>query len=343
MRREAEAGTVKEGHAVQDSSKGVKQKYKVDFMDILKKLITGEMQVRTSERNHEDLQGKGKPETYMALFRQNTGSYFAFWAGDLIEEGSEVVREPCHDLESFYWVFIWAVLRRIDCYREDGQTNDALYLHFFRYARNSTTLARKLKFDWLINAYELIVPDDDHLTTALRKLDWLVAFRQRTAWNPEGRLLTYHEVLTIFEEALGERDLQTTSPKTDSPLGSPDPFPANASATNSDLRTSCQDSPEGNGTSGPAPHYESASANSDLPCTSGVDIEASGPGRKRPRDVADLHSIEDDRSAKRPKPEETPMTPPQRLPETISSPNDVVISQGQLCPDGSKAPLLALG
>ena len=112
-----------------------------------------------------------------------------------------VTHRPHHDIESFYWVLLWMVLRHSD--HSEGQE---LYEHVF-----SATHGSKLKLSWVLTVEgepgcPLVIADDEPLTELMQRLKDLVSeqvIRSRVP-GTHAPVLTYDAVVKVFDAALAE-------------------------------------------------------------------------------------------------------------------------------------------
>ncbi|KAH9940653.1 hypothetical protein B0H21DRAFT_893563 [Amylocystis lapponica] len=114
-----------------------------------------------------------------------------------LRPGENVVHLVQHDLESFYWVLMWIVLRHTRHKHPLGA--DACQRLFDQGDEFSCRLAKEV---WL-NRDRLVVTDNGPLTDLIGILTDLVArTHPRDSKNP--RLLDYDSVLHVFEKLLQE-------------------------------------------------------------------------------------------------------------------------------------------
>ncbi|PCH38927.1 hypothetical protein WOLCODRAFT_158462 [Wolfiporia cocos MD-104 SS10] len=107
--------------------------------------------------------------------------------------------QVCHDLESFYWLLIWVVLRHTKHSDEDEDLACSVL-----FDANTEAAARTLKSGFLVSN-SLSVEGNQPLSWLLDKLRWLVFdanFGGIRAEGPARRTLTYESVLGVFKEAL---------------------------------------------------------------------------------------------------------------------------------------------
>ncbi|KAH9945557.1 hypothetical protein B0H21DRAFT_809337 [Amylocystis lapponica] len=128
--------------------------------------------------------------------KERTGTLRFMAIAFLDLEGEEVVHLLQHDLESFYWVLVWVVLRHTNYFHRYGpDTCNKL----FGGADEEACKSAKLK--WINSKHSVVVKDNRPLTVLLISLTRLVA----RAYE-EGEPLTYESVLEIFEKSLARDD-----------------------------------------------------------------------------------------------------------------------------------------
>ncbi|KAH9940654.1 hypothetical protein B0H21DRAFT_794386 [Amylocystis lapponica] len=130
--------------------------------------------------------------------KERTGT-LRFMAIDFLSlrPGEKVVHLVQHDLESFYWVFIWIVLRHTRHEHPDGV--DACRQLFDKDSERSCKLA---KLDWLTQD-RLVVKDNDPLTNLVGALTDLVEEAHPTGQSV-AIPLTYETIIEVFEILLEE-------------------------------------------------------------------------------------------------------------------------------------------
>ena len=131
------------------------------------------------------------------MFSQGTLQFMAIELLDLIP-GQKVVHRVHHDLESFYWVLVWIVLRHTKHTHPKGA--DACRSTFPPDNEND---ARAHKQSWFHDP-QLEVEGNGPLTALLANLHELV--RKRVF---DGALLTHETMLHAFELALARKDWPT--------------------------------------------------------------------------------------------------------------------------------------
>ncbi|KAL7279496.1 hypothetical protein ACG7TL_007339 [Trametes sanguinea] len=133
-------------------------------------------------------------------FKERRGAYY-FLAIDLLEAYPETLHEPLHDIESFYWVLIWVVLRRTRCHREGVAEGDALCQDLFSADKDS--FAANQKGGWLRNRKSFVVSHNEPLTTLIRRFNLMVGRSQLDPFELVRKaVLTHGAVLALFDETL---------------------------------------------------------------------------------------------------------------------------------------------
>ncbi|KAH9836363.1 uncharacterized protein C8Q71DRAFT_79812, partial [Rhodofomes roseus] len=127
--------------------------------------------------------------------KQRTGTPH-FMAIQVLDEHTRVPHEVHYDLESFYWLLVWIILRHTTYSHLDDE--DAWHRLF------DATLyqGRALKKEWLSNEDTVYIESNEPLTNLL---DGFRVLCKRSNDNPDMRL-THEEVLGLFDEALADRD-----------------------------------------------------------------------------------------------------------------------------------------
>ena len=137
--------------------------------------------------------------TSFTYFHQ--GTYY-FWATELLHKPT-TIHAIQHDLESFFWVLLWVILRwaKHDLVSDTPTEEPCDSVYYY----GGDTKAWKLKLAWLMDPDDtpLKVVGNEPLTTLLEDLRVLLGrnMRARTAGQP----ITHEEVLKLFDDAL-EKD-----------------------------------------------------------------------------------------------------------------------------------------
>ena len=126
------------------------------------------------------------------------GTYY-YWAIDLLLK-ENVVHTAYHDLEAFYWVFLWSILRwtehNWDCATYQDPCDDV-----FSYGNDR--LAAALKFHWLwSNNRKIVITGNAPLTEIAYRFKELL-FKYRIAHLLDiAKEISHEAVLKIFDDAL---------------------------------------------------------------------------------------------------------------------------------------------
>ncbi|KAI0668000.1 hypothetical protein C8Q78DRAFT_309560 [Trametes maxima] len=130
--------------------------------------------------------------------KERTGTYY-FMAIELLDIEEEASHDVQHDLESFYWVLIWIVLRHTAHTHPHGRLACD---NVFKFGSDIDSQAHKQNF--VMQKNPVRVSDNAPLTSLLRKLTKLVSrtpgYAGRILDDPAP--LTYDTVLPLFEEAI---------------------------------------------------------------------------------------------------------------------------------------------
>ncbi|KAI0350409.1 hypothetical protein OH77DRAFT_1413043 [Trametes cingulata] len=138
----------------------------------------------------------------VAQFKERTGTYY-FIALQLLEPAyKEVCHDARHDLESFYWVLLWIVLRYTKYVHVDPTGCSEVFVY------GDDKAAASAKRAWLTRPEALNIPDNLPLTILLAAFESLVrkANRKEAPDEPARIPLTYATVLEIFDAALARTD-----------------------------------------------------------------------------------------------------------------------------------------
>ncbi|KAI0373622.1 hypothetical protein BV20DRAFT_749729, partial [Pilatotrama ljubarskyi] len=137
---------------------------------------------------------------YDPSHKERTGTYY-FMAFEILQGGNEIiVHHIHHDLESFYWVLLWVVLRHTNHDHPKGQH---ACTQVFKFGDDSESSAAKLF--WILNQTRspLGIPNNEPLTTLLHDLTDIVG-ENFPQWKREPLYLTYDRVLEKFDAALAK-------------------------------------------------------------------------------------------------------------------------------------------
>ncbi|KAI9069513.1 hypothetical protein FKP32DRAFT_1753775 [Trametes sanguinea] len=136
----------------------------------------------------------------IARFKERTGTYY-FIAIALLDSDVVGFHEACHDIESYYWVLLWVVLRHTKCHRNANEDGESLCKTLFKPDDDETAVSAKLR--WL-QRKELTVLGNKPLTTLVERFNRLVAVsRPPNRYSSDPTIpLTHRAVLEAFDEAL---------------------------------------------------------------------------------------------------------------------------------------------
>ncbi|OSC97848.1 hypothetical protein PYCCODRAFT_1481008 [Trametes coccinea BRFM310] len=157
---------------------------------------------RVSDGNAKSLKEDGEelsPNNIDGL-KERRGAYY-FLAIELLEAYPGTVHEAFHDIESFYWVLVWVVLRHTRCHREGVADSDALCQDLF--SANKDSIAANQKGGWIWSRRPFVVSNNEPLTTLIRRFNIMLVLNQIDVVDLTRRaLLTHGAVLAAFDEAL---------------------------------------------------------------------------------------------------------------------------------------------
>ncbi|KAI0666595.1 hypothetical protein C8Q78DRAFT_436711 [Trametes maxima] len=135
--------------------------------------------------------GSGDPDA----LKERTGTFY-FMAYEILST-PDIVHNTHHDLESFYWVLLWVVVRHTDHGDVRGQK---LCDRIFKYGDDEESA--NAKKGWLEKA-TFNIPNNAPLTYLLTELTALVQENlPTTRRNAKQTLLTYQALLSVFDSAL---------------------------------------------------------------------------------------------------------------------------------------------
>lgn len=167
------------------------------------------------------LSGVGGPANGRTV--QNSKS-LEFLALDLLRYGKEsIVHDSHHDLESFYWLLVWIVLRHTSYNSPYGRREECSRL----FKPVNSREAKIAKGGWLYNAEPLIINQNPPLTDLLKTLQDLVymAAIPTRSKSMTREILTYRGIIDVFESAINREDwplgdpaLPLTPPRNDMPI-----------------------------------------------------------------------------------------------------------------------------
>ncbi|KAI0660080.1 hypothetical protein C8Q70DRAFT_978092 [Cubamyces menziesii] len=146
--------------------------------------------------------GMDKPEQVpLGNYQRSTQGTYCSTAIDLLDTANEyLTHDTCHDLESFFWVLVWIVLRHVAHNHQLG--SDTCHAFFPPYCTDFEAISMKRAF---LFAPRIRIMGNRPLTELLGKFKAMVS-RAVVAEDPlEGTAripLTHNTILRIFDEAL---------------------------------------------------------------------------------------------------------------------------------------------
>ncbi|EIW58068.1 uncharacterized protein TRAVEDRAFT_21480 [Trametes versicolor FP-101664 SS1] len=166
---------------------------------------------------------KVDPET-MADLKERMGTYY-FIALELLESGiGPVMHDTQHDLESFYWVLLWTVLRHTAHNHPDGRHLACASV----FKSGDDRDAWSAKCGWVHANAPFIIDQNSPLTDLMAHLRDLLRIAN-APYGPTRRRITYGAFLDAFDAAIAREDwpdddpaLPFAPPKTSGPLASMD-------------------------------------------------------------------------------------------------------------------------
>ncbi|KAH9895251.1 hypothetical protein C8Q73DRAFT_493288 [Cubamyces lactineus] len=137
-----------------------------------------------------------------AKLKERTGTFY-YMAVDLLNAQPDTIHDTPFDLESFYWVFCWVVLRHTIC-RSKSTNQDGPQLCRDLFISDHVKTARSAKRDWFFEEGPCVeVPGNVPLTKLwLRFTDLASGSHLPMRFQHMKTVLTYKEVLDAFDEAL---------------------------------------------------------------------------------------------------------------------------------------------
>ncbi|KAI0769593.1 hypothetical protein BD413DRAFT_477403 [Trametes elegans] len=201
------------------SSKGVVHDFDYSSM-LLKppKIVRFPRKAKATEPDSGELHPLELSDEYENIMelKERTGTYY-FIAIELIDPDAPVVpHDTHHDLESFFWVLLWIVLRHTHHNHVDGREACS---KVFKFGSDTDALAGKT--NWLFRRYALQISGNKPLSDLLEGFKNLV---DKANARTEPVPLTYEAVLAVFDEALARPDW----PENDAAIPfSPREIPAN--------------------------------------------------------------------------------------------------------------------
>ncbi|KAI0353660.1 hypothetical protein OH77DRAFT_575578 [Trametes cingulata] len=135
--------------------------------------------------------------------KERTGTYY-FMAFEILRGAvsGPTVHHVHHDLESFYWVIVWIVLRHT---AHDHPKGQLACTQVFKFGEDRESSA--MKRDWIVDQAQspLGIANNEPLTTLLAELADIVG-ENFPQWKREPIYLTYDRMLEKFDAALAKED-----------------------------------------------------------------------------------------------------------------------------------------
>ncbi|KAI0729832.1 hypothetical protein C8Q72DRAFT_971638 [Fomitopsis betulina] len=141
---------------------------------------------------------KSKEEQRKEEQKQRTGTIH-FMAIEILSKGFRVTHEARHDLESFYWLLVWIVLRHVKC--------DVKYRTWHRlFDCANSEAAVDIKMAWLTGDTERITINANRPLTSLLERFRLLCQKNSNIKQSEARM-THDKVLHLFAVSLRNRSV----------------------------------------------------------------------------------------------------------------------------------------
>ncbi|KAH9855751.1 hypothetical protein C2E23DRAFT_548717 [Lenzites betulinus] len=144
-----------------------------------------------------------------------TGTYY-FMARELVSAAPGTIHDCHHDLESFYWVIIWVILRHTSCQR-DSLPGSTLCQQLFKWDTDALAAAEKKSF-LLLNLFDpgwqtFVIDNNPTLTKLVEELTTLVWRNQAVPENCTAHQikLTHDALLDALNAALAPDQIWPTN------------------------------------------------------------------------------------------------------------------------------------
>ncbi|KIM71706.1 hypothetical protein PILCRDRAFT_830179 [Piloderma croceum F 1598] len=158
------------------------------FVGFVQDLDYGELLLRESEKEIE-------AEVERSL-KDLTGT-FQFIAIEILDSNDDVKHEVKHDLESFFWLLIWCILRHTTHSDPRGSAAcSTLFDHDNKY------LAAAVKFRFLSTTKSLVIDKNVPLTKLLQTLTRFILLQQHDLRNPVRAAVTHEMFLDAIDKHL---------------------------------------------------------------------------------------------------------------------------------------------
>ncbi|KAI9069515.1 hypothetical protein FKP32DRAFT_61473 [Trametes sanguinea] len=151
-------------------------------------------------------------------FSENRACGHQFWALPVLKARGTILHQTKHDMESFYWVLVWVVLRHTDCYREEDEARAGDDLSQELFSAYDYIDSHIQKYYWLDNIERLIVSGDEPQTALINRFNDLVHLSQTSMFYPVPRVeLDHRAVLEIFNDILAKETWPNDDEKAHTP------------------------------------------------------------------------------------------------------------------------------
>ena len=123
-------------------------------------------------------------------------------AVEVLENDSSMTHEARHDLESFFWLLVWLVLRHTK-YQPTHKYKDGAWHKLFDGARMVDCQSNKES--WLTHAFRPVTVLDNEPLTMLLENFRLLCRKNYDNINLQEKWMTHQDVVRLFNEALADR------------------------------------------------------------------------------------------------------------------------------------------
>ncbi len=119
-----------------------------------------------------------------------------------------VMHDTRHDLESFYWVLLWIVLRHTAHNHPDGR--QLVCSSVFKFGDRD---ARNAKCGWIMQFFApLVIDQNSPLTNLMASLHQLMVMTAYSSYLPTRQPITYDALLDAFDAAIDREDWPVDDP-----------------------------------------------------------------------------------------------------------------------------------
>ena len=123
-------------------------------------------------------------------------------AVEIHSEASTITHEARHDLESFFWLLVWIVLRHTSYESQEDEYKDGAWHKVFDRARMSD--CRNSKRAWLTEPCQFITVKDNPTLTRLLEVFRQLCQKNYNRLSLEEPWMTHADVLQLFNKALAK-------------------------------------------------------------------------------------------------------------------------------------------